>query len=96
MPIFAIKSNFNHFKGVLQGLSKVTYQDTGIISIIYRYVSFETPCIYQYCLTNLAQKYHEQISEVESSSTSLASRTSLRTHFEVLGLKPSKIGLFSA
>ena len=43
----------------MQGVLKVTYQYTGIISIIYWYVSFETPCIY--FLTNLAQKYHEPI-----------------------------------
>ena len=40
-------------------VSKVTYQNTDIILIIYRCVSLETPCIY--FLTNLAQKYHEQI-----------------------------------
>ena len=33
--------------------------NTSFISIIYWYVSFETPCIY--FLTNLAKKYHEQI-----------------------------------
>ena len=40
----------------MQSVSKVTYQYTKIISIIYRYVSFETPCTY--FLTDLAQKYH--------------------------------------
>ena len=51
--------NFNHCKSFVQGVLKVAYQYTAIISIQYRYVSFETPCIY--FLTNLAQKYHEQI-----------------------------------
>ena len=51
--------NFNHYKCFELGVSNVAYQYTGIISIQYRYVSFETPCMY--FLTNLAQKYHEQI-----------------------------------
>ena len=36
--IFAIKYNFNHSKSFVLGVSKVTYQYTGIISIQYRYV----------------------------------------------------------
>ena len=51
--------NFNDCKSFEQGVSNVAYQYTGIISIQYRYVSFETPCIY--FLTNLAQKYNEQV-----------------------------------
>ena len=56
---FAIKYNFTHCKSFVQGVSKVTYQYAGIISIICWYVTFKTSCIH--FLTNLAQKYHEQI-----------------------------------
>ena len=38
------------------------------------------------CVAKIATNYHYWIAEVESSRTSLASRTSSRTHFEVLGL----------
>ena len=51
--------NFSHCKSFLQGVSNEAYQYTGIISVQYRYVSFETPSIY--FLTNLAQKYRKQI-----------------------------------
>ena len=51
--------NFNHCKSFVKGVLNVAYHYTGIISIQYRFVSFETPC--KYFLTNLAQKYHEKI-----------------------------------
>ena len=51
--------DFNHSNSFVQGVSNIAYQYTGVISIRYRYVSFETP--YAYFLSNLAQKYHEQI-----------------------------------
>ena len=51
--------NFNHCKSFVRDVSNVAYQYTGIASIRFGYVSFQTPCIY--FLTNFAQKYHEQI-----------------------------------
>ena len=41
----------------IQDVSKVPYQYTGIISTIYSFVFFETPCIYP--ITNLAQNYEQ-------------------------------------
>ena len=45
------------------------------------------------CKIKYAKVFEYLLPEVESSRTSLASRTSSRTHFEVLGLEGQVLGL---
>ena len=82
--------NFYHS---LRNFSPLTFSN-GLGSVEFEGFIFTLfPLLDYTSIHSISMQNKIKLTEVESSRTSLASRTSLRTHFEVLGLKGQVLGL---